>query len=306
MSRSEWVSKFAASVETARRFARRIEGPGEIPPDIAREFTAPVKAVGEGALQVLPSYSSWGAGVDIGGSLHYYRSLSSTNVRLKELSEEGAAAGSVVVAEEQTAGKGRHGRWWYSPPGGGLYASILLRPRVPSERAGWITLSAALAMVRVAKRFGAVLEIKWPNDVEHEGRKVAGVLVEVSSESGQVRDVILGTGVNVAWDWRSVPEEIAARGTTLNLSAATDVNRDVLLAEYVWEVHGLINGLEAGGEGGSPQFASEVMARMGHLGENVRVRSGDRVFSGICTGLSEEGFLQLDSGRELVAGELIA
>jgi BirA family biotin operon repressor/biotin-[acetyl-CoA-carboxylase] ligase len=238
------------------------------------------------------------------GDLYYYPTISSTNERVRELARQGARAGTLVLAEEQTEGRGRHGRGWYSPPGGGLYASILLEPGLEADRIGWLTLLAALSLVRAGRDAGCDLRIKWPNDVRCQGLKVAGVLAEAITQGGRIRQVVLGTGVNVVWEAERIPEPLRERATALSLCGGRTLDRDALLADYLTGLYGLLARLD-GGEDGMPAVAPEVLARLEHLGETVRVRQGDGEVSGLCTGLTPEGYLELDGGRSVAAGELV-
>ncbi len=267
------------------------------------------------------------AGLSLPGStFHYLRSTPSTNVTLRGIAEQGGSPGTIVLADEQTAGRGRHGRSWFSPPGGGRYCSLLLEPGIAPDRVGWITLAAALALVRSARLLGATLTIKWPNDLECDGRKVAGVLAEMASRKDVIGGIILGTGVNVDWSGCEVPTEVRERGGTLSECAGREVDGDRFMADYLWEIRHLVGEIgrigevgkigetgAATGEGNGtreredrpPGFASEVMAHMAYLGETVSVRTAGGEISGICTGLTGEGFLELDGGRRIVTGELI-
>ncbi|MFC1627605.1 biotin--[acetyl-CoA-carboxylase] ligase [Gemmatimonadota bacterium] len=253
-----------------------------------------------------------------GAALHYHQSLPSTNELLRSLVAGGATPGTVVMAGQQTAGRGRHGRSWYSPPGGGRYCSLLLEPGIIPERAGWITLAAALALVRAGKTFGADLQIKWPNDIECGGRKIAGVLAEMISQEAVTDGIVLGIGVNIDWSGCDVPDDVLQRGGTLRDCTGDFVDGDRFIAHYLWEARHIVAELEkpsdpdvpaptnAGSESGlPPAFSSEVMAHMGYLGETVTIRLAGDEIRGICTGLTSEGFLELDGGRRVVAGELI-
>ena len=238
-------------------------------------------------------------------ALYYFDSITSTNDHMRKLAMQGAPHGSLVVAEEQTAGRGRHGREWYSPRGSGLYSSLLLRPALGIKRVGWLTLSAALAMVRTAKDAGIALDIKWPNDLECEGRKVAGILAETVTEGNWIRFIVLGTGINVNWEHEKVPDEIRDSATALSLLTHEPLNRDRFLAGYLWELSVIVSNLESDKSGVLPAVANEVMAHLAYLGERVQITTGEEEENGIFTGLTEEGYLQLDGGRKVVTGELI-
>lgn len=241
--------------------------------------------------------------------IHYFPSIPSTNDHLKDLAQAGTPDWTLVLAGEQTGGRGRHGRYWYSPAGGGIYSSILLRPDLIPEAMGWPTLCAALALVRAGRTQGIMLSLKWPNDVLYEGRKVAGVLAEGIAEEGRVRDVVMGAGVNLFWAPDEIPLDLRQKATALNLCGAGELDTDRLLADYLWELRVLLDHLHVHQgmvlEGAAPTLAAEVLARMDHLGESVTVVAGSERITGICTGLTPEGYLQLDGGRSVAAGELI-
>ena len=140
----------------------------------------------------------------MGWSLQVHERLTSTSDRLKDLAQAGAPEGTVVIALEQTRGRGRRGRRWHSPPGKGLYVSVLLRPGGPAAEAGWHAVAAALAVARTLERLGVPsLTVKPPNDVLAGGRKIAGVLIEPRIGGGEIEFVVAGIGVNV----RHTPED---------------------------------------------------------------------------------------------------
>jgi BirA family biotin operon repressor/biotin-[acetyl-CoA-carboxylase] ligase len=134
---------------------------------------------------------------EIGREIHHYSDLPSTNDEAHRLAELGAAHGEVVVAEIQTAGRGRRGRAWVSPPGKSIALSVILRPGLPPHRAPEIALAAAVAVCEAARELGAPsATIKWPNDVECSGRKLAGLLTELRTDGERTRHVVLGIGFN--------------------------------------------------------------------------------------------------------------
>ena len=147
---------------------------------------------------------------ELGRTLHSFDSLESTNATAFELARDGAFAGEVVVAEAQTAGKGRRGRTWVSPPGKNLYFSAVLRPELPPQRASELTLVAAVALAETLREAGVAAQIKWPNDVQIDGKKVAGILTELSADTERVHFVILGVGVNLNADLEDFPKRSAS------------------------------------------------------------------------------------------------
>src|SRR5512145_2072069 len=154
---------------------------------------------------------------DLGQVVHWYEELGSTNDRAKELADEGAEHGEVVVAEAQTAGRGRRGRSWASPARRNLYFSVVLRPELPPTRAAEITLVASVAICDALRQAGVEAGIKWPNDLLASGRKIAGILTELAAEPEQVQWVVLGVGVNVNARREDFPEELRGEATSLLL-----------------------------------------------------------------------------------------
>jgi BirA family biotin operon repressor/biotin-[acetyl-CoA-carboxylase] ligase len=163
-------------------------------------------------------------------------SIVSTSDRLKALARGGAPEWTVVLADEQSGGRGREGRTWVSPSGG-LYVSVLLRPRF--EKVGLLPLAAGVAVAEAAGEIGVATELKWPNDVLASGGKLAGVLSEAVSGPAGVEWVVLGIGVNVALDAAGVPEEYRESVTSLVAEGAKgatvpDVATSVLARLGVW------------------------------------------------------------------------
>jgi BirA family biotin operon repressor/biotin-[acetyl-CoA-carboxylase] ligase len=145
--------------------------------------------------------------------LEWHESLVSTNDRLKDLARRGAPEWTVVAADRQTSGRGREGRAWESPAGG-LYLSLLLRPRF--EAVSLVPLAAGLAVAGAAEEAGCAVQLKWPNDVQVAGRKLAGILAEAASGPAGLEWIVVGIGVNVALDRSALPEEL--RGQVASLS----------------------------------------------------------------------------------------
>jgi BirA family biotin operon repressor/biotin-[acetyl-CoA-carboxylase] ligase len=156
--------------------------------------------------------------------------LVSTSDRLKALARGGAPEWTVVLADRQTGGRGREGRSWTSPPGG-LYLSVLLRPRF--ERVSLLPLAAGVAVAEAAGALGVATELKWPNDVVCRGRKLAGVLSEAASGPTGVEWVVLGIGVNVAPDGDAMPAELRETATSLAAEGAPDAPLSAVAADVL-------------------------------------------------------------------------
>lgn len=165
----------------------------------------------------------------IGTRLEYFDETDSTNIRARKLAEEGAPHGTLVVADSQTAGRGRRGKGWVSPRGTGIWMSMILRPSMSPMSASMLTLIAGLSVVRGVKRStGLDAMIKWPNDAVLNGKKICGILTEMSTEVEEIRYVIPGIGINVNMD--DFPEEIKDTATSLKLEAGRSIRRSPVIA----------------------------------------------------------------------------
>jgi BirA family transcriptional regulator, biotin operon repressor / biotin---[acetyl-CoA-carboxylase] ligase len=153
----------------------------------------------------------------------------STNRVAMEMAEGGAAHGTVVVADAQTAGRGRRGRRWVSPPGKNLYVSLLLRPPVPTVEAPRLSLVAGVALADAIEALGVPVSLKWPNDLYLGDRKAAGILAEMASDPDGVRYVVIGVGLNVNMKPADFPQELRGRATSLRIRTGRIFHRvDVL------------------------------------------------------------------------------
>lgn len=167
-----------------------------------------------------------------GKNVYYYSVTDSTNTRIKQLAESGAPHGTLAVANMQEAGKGRRGRSWYSEAGTGVWMSMLLRPEFAPEQASMITLVAALAVAAAIKdASGLEACIKWPNDIVVSGKKVCGILTEMSLEADYISYVVCGIGINV--NHENFPQDISDTATSLTIECDKKINRTELIAS-VW------------------------------------------------------------------------
>ena len=172
----------------------------------------------------------------LGRRLHWLESTGSTNDVAARLAESGAEEGTIVVADMQTAGRGRHGRVWFSPAGAGLYASIIIRPAqamAGEERpAALLTLAAGVAIAEAVRAVtGLPARIKWPNDVLVGPRKLAGILAEAAMQGGTLQHIVLGFGVNLRA--AAYPPELSGRTTSIEAETNRPAERGLMLAEIV-------------------------------------------------------------------------
>ncbi len=166
-----------------------------------------------------------------GRSFRYYDEIESTNAEAKSLANSGAPEGTVVIAEAQSAGRGRLGRRWTSPAGKGLLFSVLLRPQLPMNDAHLLTLVAAAAAAEAIEVIaGTPVHIKWPNDLFLGDRKAGGILMEVSGEQDEVEWVIVGIGINVNTEYSELPVALRRTATSLKMVKGEPVDRSELLA----------------------------------------------------------------------------
>jgi BirA family biotin operon repressor/biotin-[acetyl-CoA-carboxylase] ligase len=231
------------------------------------------------------------------GPVHYFETLDSTNNLAKELAARGAPEGIVVVAEAQTGGRGRLGREWDSPPGLGLYVSLVLRPMLPPMDLPQITLTTAVAVARAVRRVAGVAPgIKWPNDLILNGKKLGGVLTEMETESDRIRHVVVGLGLNV--NNPGFPPELAATATSLTLATGGAFSRVDLLKAWLEEFDGLYDRFLNQGFG---EILEEWKEFAVTLGRPVTVRQGPREISGLALDVAPDGALLLRTAdREIV------
>ncbi len=227
----------------------------------------------------------------IGAEILYFDELDSTNVRARELGDAGAVDGTVVIADRQTAGKGRMGRQWVSPPGVNLYASVLLRPPILPWQAPQLTFLSAVAVARaIEETSGRFPRVKWPNDVLLEGKKVAGLLNEMNAETEGIRYVVLGIGVNLNMGDDQFPADLRYPATSLRIETGAPVSRLAFVRALLRHLDALYQTCLA--EGFSPVIAAwEGFCDL--VGQTVEVDFQERVAQGVVEGLDSDGALLL-------------
>lgn len=226
-----------------------------------------------------------------GSTLHFFESIGSTQEEALAAAGGGAPEGSLFVAEQQTAGRGRHGHVWISPPGAGIYASLLLRPRRPVNKLLWLTLAAGLGVADAVQRIcGLEPEVRWPNDLLLEGKKFCGLLIE--AEGGTAA---LGFGINTRQT--AFPPDLAGIATFLpcERSALCIAAVESLLQRY------------ADWRGGDDEAIREEFERRSGYARGLAV-TVDAAWSGVTEGLDGDGFLRVrtpdGSIRTVVSGNV--
>ena len=220
------------------------------------------------------------------------------------LAAGGAAHGTVVLADHQTAGRGRQGRHWHSPPGENLTFSAVLRPDISPADAPPLSLAAAVGLARgVAPFLSDAPTLKWPNDLLVKGRKLCGILVEMSAGARTINHLVVGVGLNV--NVTGFPEELAGQATSLRLEAGTALPREEVLASVLNELEPCFQRLFD--EGAAP-IIQAWQEHTDWLGQRVTVSRPGGVVSGVAEGLDGAGGLRLrlEDGTEevVVAGDV--
>lgn len=225
---------------------------------------------------------------ELGRAIHHFESVASTNEIAYQLAGAGAAHGEVVIADQQTRGKGRRGRTWVSPRGTNLYFSAILRPELPPQRAPELTLVAAVALAETLRDSGAEAFIKWPNDVQLQGRKVAGILTELSSDQEQVHFVVLGVGVNLNCASADLGPEVAPTAISLSEARREKVPRALFTAALFSRLEQRLE--EHAREGFEPirQAWKDLSST---LGQEILVKSDKVELRGVAEGIDDMGAL---------------
>ena len=241
----------------------------------------------------------------IGRDVRYMETIDSTNLYARRLGEDGAAEGVLVDADEQTAGKGRSGRHWTTPPGSAIAMSVLLRPRIAPERISMVTLVMGLAVAKAVRElYGLDALITWPNDVVVNGKKICGILTEMSAELMAVNYIVIGVGINS--NMKEFPAEIRTTATSIALELGRDVSRARLIAEVMKHFETLYRSfLETSDLSG---ILSDYNAILVNIGRRVRVLEPGNEYSAQALGIDRNGRLlvRTDEGtvRDVYAGEV--
>ncbi len=227
----------------------------------------------------------------IGRDIQVFEETTSTNDVVERLARDNVKEGVVVFAESQTKGRGRLGRKWMSPPRKGLWFSVLLRPAMLPAKVTQLTIAASTALLRaIQAQTGLTPEIKWPNDILIGGKKVAGILTELSAELDKVKYVILGIGVDVNLNAGEFPPELRALATSLKIETGQRQDRAALAVKIMRE---LDHDYRRIGAGQFESVADEWERHCTTLGQRAVIRIGDRTVHGSAESLDTDGALLL-------------
>jgi BirA family transcriptional regulator, biotin operon repressor / biotin---[acetyl-CoA-carboxylase] ligase len=243
-------------------------------------------------------------GLHLGHPIYLFHTIGSTNDEAKRLADSGAPEGLLVIAEEQTAGRGRTGRTWITPLGQAIAISLILRPaNLPADQATQLMMLAGLAVCQAVEQVTALQpELKWPNDVLLSGKKVAGLLLETALRGDQLDYAVLGLGLNV--NFAPPPEEVDFPATSLQAEARTKLDRQPLLRAILEQLEALYPLV------GAPNQAlyRAWSARLALIGEPIVVRTTEGDQTGLMEGVTPDGALLLKQPNgqmlKLLAGDV--
>ena len=241
----------------------------------------------------------------LGRDYQFLSACASTNDVARGRAAEGAAEGLLVVADSQTAGRGRLGRSWHSPPGQNLYFSLLLRPTLPARHVAPLTLLAGAALAHTLAEAGTTPRLRWPNDVlvsaAGQFRKAAGILTEMATDGEQVRHVVLGVGLNV--NGLEFPPDLAERATSLRMALGHACDRAQLLVNFLAAFEPIYDNFLARG----PASGLQEWRRHADLGRVYRIDQNGISVEGVATDIDDGGALLVrdDAGRvhRIISGE---
>ncbi len=243
----------------------------------------------------------------VGRRVIYLDKVDSTNTYAKKLAEEPFHDGTAVIAEEQSAGRGRLGRHWVSPTGKGIWMSLLLKPEILPADAPKLTIVAAYSVVKALRACcGLEAGIKWPNDIVANGRKLCGILTEMSAEEDEIKYVVIGIGINANLEPGDFGPEISSVATSICIEKGGDIPRKLITASVLNEFEKAYT--EFIKDGSIAFLLPEYKQSSAVLGKEVRIISKKEETTGLALDINEEGQLivRLRDGsiREIMSGEV--
>jgi len=239
----------------------------------------------------------------IGKKILYYNELDSTNTTAYELAQKIGGEGIIILAEKQNKGKGRLSRQWSSPRGGGIYMSVILRPKITPFQAPIITLMAAVSLAQAIRdTSSAQVSIKWPNDIIANDKKIAGILTEMEAEPDRIKFIVLGIGINVNTKLSELPKN----ASSIAHIAGSAISRQALLIAVIERLehnYRLIN------KSGFSEIRLQWKNLSSTLGERVRANCMHKIIEGTAVDIDSDGALKIrmDNGfhEKVFAGDLM-
>ncbi len=242
----------------------------------------------------------------IGNEIIFFDTINSTNTLAMELAGRGCSEGTVIIADEQTGGKGRLGRKWLSPSGKNLYMSIILKPAVSPRDATILTLFSAVACTSAIRKISSIpASIKWPNDIMVSDRKLGGILTEIKADMDRIFHAVIGIGININIEADDMPDEIKAIATSIKNETGDVLSRTKVAVEILREMDRWYSILLSSGK---KPIIEEWLRLSSTIGKAVRVTIGDKVFTGIAGNIDDEGMLMLklpdNTVKKISAGDV--
>ena len=246
-----------------------------------------------------------------GKNIIYYDTITSTNNAAKEAAAKGCDEGTVVIADRQTAEKGRLGRSWVSPPNSGIWMSVVLRPEILPVQAQFITILAAIAVGRAIEQIaGITIGIKWPNDIVINRKKVCGILTEISAEIEQINYIVLGIGVNVNLDKDDFPDDIKHSAASIKSETGSTVSRKKLVVRILENLESLYKNLykKEFYDNAKADLINEYKKYSVTLGNRVKAIYQNKTIEGYAEDITENGelIIRSDNGEQhtILSGEV--
>ncbi|EEL51384.1 Biotin--[acetyl-CoA-carboxylase] synthetase [Bacillus cereus Rock3-44] len=228
----------------------------------------------------------------IGRTVYFEESVESTQHIAAKLAYEGAAEGTIVVAEEQTAGRGRLSRKWHSPKGTGIWMSIILRPAIPVHHAPQLTLLAAVSVAQaIEKCIGVNVGIKWPNDILIEGKKAVGILTEMQADPDKINAVIMGIGINANQSKEHFADEIKEIATSLAIESGKPIVRAELMQQIFLQMEKLYEEYIKNGFSVIKLLWESYAIS---IGKEITARTMKETITGTAKGITADGVLILE------------
>ncbi|OEH93425.1 biotin--[acetyl-CoA-carboxylase] ligase [Bacillus solimangrovi] len=229
----------------------------------------------------------------IGQNIHYEDSVDSTQKIAHQLANSEAPNGTIVVSDEQTLGRGRLDRTWYSPKGTGIWMSVILRPNIQMHKAPQLTLLTAVSVVRgIKKSTGIECQIKWPNDILINEKKCVGILTEMQADADRIRAVIIGIGINVNHRTDHFPEELQQIATSLAIEKGEEINRASVMQAILKEMEDLYEDyLKEGFSLVKTLWEANAVS----IGKRIRARMMNETVEGYAKGITGDGVLLLET-----------
>ncbi|MGO1470065.1 MAG: biotin--[acetyl-CoA-carboxylase] ligase [Tissierella sp.] len=227
----------------------------------------------------------------MGRNLYYFDSVDSTNNQAKKIASK-EMEGTCLIAEQQVEGKGRLGRRWISPKKKGIWMSVILKPDMEPYNVGSITLLGAASVYKALKKMDIDSQIKWPNDILINNKKIGGILTEISAELNKINYLVMGIGINVNLDEKDIPDELKTKATSIKINENRRIDRKILLANILNEFESLY--ISFVNENSNSKAIEICRKNSATIGKEVKVRQGKEEKLGKALDINNKGELVVE------------